>query len=456
MTRKFWQVGLQLVCFTSLVVACGGSSVPPILSEDSFPVAEYSKFGKNVRVSAGPIRTRGNGGGSLVVSGNSVYTVWNSFVNVLTEYGWQIDRFYLVYSESHDYGETFSYPVAVTDPEPAGAFSPYIAVDSQGTPYILLFHTVRGIELYRVDRNESGAPVFTRVKRSLGNTPECDWRAIILFQFTISPSDEFMVLYMCDTPRGITPVFAVSEDKGLTFRHTVMYPQGLPEGTYMFDQGEFALHPDGSIYAIFPAIVGEYGQVFILKSTDRGRSFSLINDSVVQAPPYSPNLFYEHFRMAIDEQGTIHILWPDLVNSDLTKRRLIYQRSEDGGLTFSEPLSILDLPYMHALNNGVIAAGGGKVYVVWVDTRMMELPLERDIPTYVMGVSSSDGGRTFTAPLMLSDRMADEIAQDVARPSIAVTSDGMLHIFFSQARYVRKSEYPMPGFPEVFYAKGRF
>jgi len=122
----------------------------------------------------------------------------------------------------------------------------------------------------------------------------------------------------------------------------------------------------------------------------------LIGQSQAQAPTFSTpfQVAADAFQadIALDNAGNILI-----VASDIKARgEIVFFKSTDGGATFSAPINISNNPGWSL--QPVIATtqtGPAKIYVVWLD----ETPKNPDI----FFSSSSDGGKTFTAPINISN-----------------------------------------------------
>ena len=120
-------------------------------------------------------------------------------------------------------------------------------------------------------------------------------------------------------------------------------------------------------------------------------------------------------QVAVDAAGHIYVAWED---DAANNANILVSRSTDGGATFLAPVNISSAvsqstswPY----NPRLAVESGGAIDVVWLDSTSR---------TYdVFFARSTDGGKTFSAPLNLSNDNADN-----AEPQIAVDANGKIHV----------------------------
>ncbi|GBC75084.1 hypothetical protein HRbin06_00397 [archaeon HR06] len=138
-----------------------------------------------------------------------------------------------------------------------------------------------------------------------------------------------------------------------------------------------ATGPEGEVYYVFAANPPgpDPSDIYFSRSLDGGRSWSLpkkVNDDMSSNGQFFPFI-------AVDEKGIIHIAWGDKRDdpSD-TRYHIYYTRSTDKGETFEINSRVSDFP-SNPMQSGIpefigdyfgLAARGGEVYVVWVDSRI--------------------------------------------------------------------------------------
>jgi len=108
--------------------------------------------------------------------------------------------------------------------------------------------------------------------------------------------------------------------------------------------------------------------------------------------------------IVVDSRGVIHVIYDDTLHyineSELNLADIFYRRSTDGGRIWSTPIRLYleplvgsAMPYMAVDNNDVI-------HVTW-DEGWDRLSGERSDVYYSVYISSSDGGETWTSPMII-------------------------------------------------------
>lgn len=132
-------------------------------------------------------------------------------------------------------------------------------------------------------------------------------------------------------------------------------------------------------------------------------------------------------QIATDSNGTIYMAWED---DTATNSNILFCRSTDGGATFSTPINISNTSGF-SFNPRLAVGIAGNVNVVWED----------DTPgnTVVMFSHSTNAGVTFTTPINLSNDSADSGSQQIAADTtgniyVVWEHDSLdLGIFFSRS-----------------------
>jgi hypothetical protein len=124
-----------------------------------------------------------------------------------------------------------------------------------------------------------------------------------------------------------------------------------------------AIAPDGTTYVawrhIYPTNLRD---IAVARSTDGGQTFSapvrVSEDGwqIAGCPDDGPAL-------AVDDAGVLHVVWPTMVSGPNPAKGVFYSFSTDGGRTFAARQRVDDEE--GAAAHPQIAAGGGRVAVVW-------------------------------------------------------------------------------------------
>jgi hypothetical protein len=181
---------------------------------------------------------------------------------------------------------------------------------------------------------------------------------------------------------GAGVFFTRSTDGGATFSTTTVIPLSFPPlGVQM------GIDTAGNIELLWPTSPDDLhpgGRAFLSRSTDHGMTFSAAGEF---APP--AGVTSSAIQMAVESTGAINVIWQDQVRANL-----FFARSTDGGLNFSEPLSIWsetqDLADLH-----VARGASNQIYVFWThisDIAQCDVLFSRTL----------DAGATFSAAANVS------------------------------------------------------
>jgi hypothetical protein len=200
---------------------------------------------------------------------------------------------------------------------------------------------------------------------------------------------------------------------------TTLGPAGTlaakPNQAGNFGGGTSAMTGDdkGTIYAVWASITFNMANnpaaaLYLSRSTDRGKTWTSSQlapfDQKNTTFPDPPRLAW---TPAGGAQGTLHLVRQRAPRPELASvRDIIYQRSTDGGKTWSEPKTLNDddpagLRY-HGIPN-ITAAPNGRVDVAWWDTRHDNGARVND----VYYASSADGGLSWSKNIRITDRSVD-------------------------------------------------
>ena len=196
-------------------------------------------------------------------------------------------------------------------------------------------------------------------------------------------------------------LFSVSKDQGRTWSE----PKNISNNPRRdASRANIAVDPSGTIYVVWHGI----GRVIFTKSSDQGGTWTdpkpiSGNHPVISVHPPS---------IAIDRNGRIYAAWSVIQGEPYTAY------SDDGGESFGEPIQAADTkPSLYA-SIAVDAAGG--LYLVWTEGSSGS--------TEVLFARSTDGGKTFSAPLNISN------SKDISSmdPRVKVSRGGTVWVIWNE------------------------
>jgi hypothetical protein len=165
----------------------------------------------------------------------------------------------------------------------------------------------------------------------------------------------------------------------------------------------------------------ENQHVLVSSSEDNGRHFS--SAVTVNAEPENVGAEGENRpKIAVTNTGTLHLTWTRLLSQPYTGE-IRYSRSNDGGKTFSTPVTLNDDKHVTSHRfDSLVSDGGNKLAVVWLDGRDRDLAKERGekFPgVSVYAARSDDNGASFQPNQRITEHTCE-----CCRTSIVWTSEG--------------------------------
>lgn len=184
----------------------------------------------------------------------------------------------------------------------------------------------------------------------------------------------------------------------------------------------------GNIYVLWTDYrSNSEGDVLLSRSTDGGTSFSPSRPVLRSASTISG--MQRGARIAVDSNGVLHLLC-QVSKKGGSGFDVIYQRSVDGGINFTPPLSLTNsTPKDHQDFPSIAVDGRNNIYVAWVDDR--DLVAKTSLNTHIYATHSTDGGTTFSLPTR-ADVMPNGIGGscECCNTDVAASSDGYVTIAF--------------------------
>jgi hypothetical protein len=184
-----------------------------------------------------------------------------------------------------------------------------------------------------------------------------------------------------DNAPGLTQAFLLRTKKGVKFK--------APKNITPHNGGAFtprvAVDSNENVSVVWGDTLTGSKRVVFTRSTDLGVSFSDLADiSHSTGNAFDPEI-------SIDRSDNINVVWEDDASG---KNAIMFTRSTNGGASFSTPLQISQ-GTGSAVEAHVATDMTGRIYVVWSQ--------EVDGTVQAFFSRSTDGGRTFSTPLNLSN-----------------------------------------------------
>lgn len=204
------------------------------------------------------------------------------------------------------------------------------------------------------------------------------------------------------------------------------------------DQPSLAVGPEGSVYVVWTARVeaaGKHGtDLYMSVSNDGGQTFAgevKINDDKVPGP-------HGMHSLAVAKDGRIYVGWLDERNVYVPKpsnkgeghhmesnRDLFVAHSTDGGRTFSKNRRVAT-EACPCCKTSLAVSADGTLYAGWRQV----LPGNF---RHIAVVSSTDGGESFSTPVIVSDDRWVLQGCPVSGPSLSVDQSGNLRVLWFAA-----------------------
>ncbi|MDQ4096542.1 MAG: glycoside hydrolase, partial [Actinomycetota bacterium] len=308
-------------------------------------------------------------------------------------------------------------------------FAPDMAFDRDGKLYVIYVNLVgngNGPENLWISTSTDGGRTLEPPVRIAGGTGE-----IFQARMAIAPDKTIHITWLQGGETGnlsllgVNPIVTVrSTDEGQTWTQ----PQVISDsGRDRVGAASPAVDGDGNVTVLYEDFKGDRrdfenleGPVFedpfalvVTRSTDGGRTWTRGMELESGVIPTRRFLVYlpEFPSLAASEDGTIYTSWMDGRNGD---EDVFLKRSSDGGRTWSAPIRVNDNPVRDGTNQylPMVAASIWRVDVLFYDRRRDT----RNIMTDATLATSTDGGRTFT-----NRRVSSESFDSRVGPIVSLT-----------------------------------
>jgi hypothetical protein len=203
----------------------------------------------------------------------------------------------------------------------------------------------------------------------------------------------------------------------------------VPGGINLGD-GVVAFGPNGEIYYSTLAFINGRSIIAVAKSTNKGKTFTTPVDASTTAS--NPRDVQDKEWLVVDTtnspfRGNIYVSWTHFT---FVASFINFSRSTDGGRTFEAPLMLSPMDGDFIVQGSMPAvAPNGDLYIAYFDTHI--------IPAGISLVKSLDGGKSFSSPRvaarlnLIGTVTGGNTVRTNSNPSIVVDSNGAIHIVYA-------------------------
>lgn len=354
------------------------------------------------------VESRSNQTPWVAASGDTVAVAWGASADGKTDVFLAISR---------DGGRTFSAPRQVNttagEARLGGELPPRVVLRARtdGPPEVVVLWTARskGTELKLARSLDLGQSFSDPVTiQSAGAPGDRGWPSLALDETgtahvlwldhrgLAASSDEH-----AHHQRGEYDGVAMAQRSGLFY--SAVGPSERPErqltpGVCYCCKTTLAVAPDGALYAAWRHVYpGNIRDIAFAVSRDRGRSFSeplRVSEDRWQlngCPDDGP-------AMTVDATGTIHIVWPTVLQGEQPEGALFYTSSRDGR-TFAPRLRVLTMGSARPSHPQISVDASGQVMLAWDEV------IDGTRTAFVRSLTNGGGTPTFGETIQL-DRQA--------------------------------------------------
>jgi len=255
-------------------------------------------------------------------SSETVYVVWGD----TTGGGRQV-----MLVRSTDLGETFNEPLNISR-SPGQAFEPEIAIDSLGVINVAWEDTAPGESVIMFSRSTDGGQTFSdpaQVSQAGGDATEAHVR--------VDSSNNIHIVWVGNTEVDPQAFYSRSTDGGASFSD----PINLSNRPGRDIHKPFLATHNGTVYVAYHEEAGSNKQVYLVRSTDGGASFS----DPAQVSQASNSTGRAHSTaMIADKRGQLHLIWIDTSVVGNDEGVLFYRNTRNGSNFSPQQLLLAALP----------------------------------------------------------------------------------------------------------------
>ncbi len=230
-----------------------------------------------------------------------------------------------------------------------------------------------------------------------------------------------------------------SSDGGSTWR-SITLP--LPAGNDRPFAPDVAFGPDGTLYVLYVNLEGTGNtpaNLWLATSSDGGRTLG--------APVRVAGKLSFQARLVVGPNGVVHVTWLQAAEVGLFRlggpSPIVAAHSEDGGRTFSAPVTVSDPQRERVGAASPVVDSAGHLLVLYEDFKGDRRDFDNlegppvDGPFALVLTRATDGGRTFSAGTEVESNVVPARRFVVflpPSPSLAAGHDGALYVSWSDGR----------------------
>lgn len=319
----------------------------------------------------------------------------------------------IYFAKSTDYGESWSNPNIIIYSGPEDQTSPSLAMNFEGTLYIV----------WEDDRNPDSDIYFARSFDGGDTWPQPHFRVNTSGARQSEPAiavDSSGVIYVVweDDREGHYDIyFAKSEDRGETWTDAIDINSDWKSSTQL--DPTIAVDTAGTIYVAWEDQINDDFDIYFGKSIDGGNTWT---DPSIQINTDQTTMGQTNPTMGVGGEGEVYLAWQDNRWNNLD---IYFASSNNSGDSWSNPNIKINTDSTAIQQNPALAVSPtGTIYVTWDDWR------NGDVDIYFS--YSTNGGKEWKDPNL---RVVDDTsAENQGSSTLAVGANGPVFVAWGDKR----------------------
>jgi BNR repeat-like domain len=269
----------------------------------------------------------------------------------------------------------------ILTPGDGGGFSPRIAMDSNGNLNLVYGDTTGGARRVRFMRSTDQGETFSATRTLSG-----DSNGAFEPEITMTQGDAINVAWE-DAGAGASIIlFSRSTDSGATFST----PKQVSRGSGSATEAHIAADGAGRLSVVWVQAVGSDKHAFYSRSTDNGQTFS----EPLQLTTAPGTLISKPLALAY--QNNVYVAYQ---NEAPNRMQVYLTKSEDAGVTFGDAVQVsnADNRCGRAHSAAMAVDSQGTLHIVWIDASHVQGCADEGLLFY----SRSSNGRRFSSEQLI-------------------------------------------------------